>query len=91
LTGGIYTGCRLSKILKNDELIFCPFCKEGVEEDAEHMFWHCSAWETLRTEVRKLLSKDDVKALPVCAKSCGIWPRKLDLKPFEDRLIREDA
>ena len=52
----------------------CPFCRQGVPEDMEHILWGCQRWEEEREEMRKEMRKEEVKEeeLPRITKNQGV-------------------
>eukprot|EP00973_Karenia_brevis_P034484 4755740-Karenia_brevis.AAC.1 len=47
LAGGVSTGHRFCKA-GLASCPACPHCSTKFEETAEHLWWHCPAWETQR-------------------------------------------
>eukprot|EP00973_Karenia_brevis_P011022 1492173-Karenia_brevis.AAC.1 len=47
LVGAVRTGHNLYRCgLAEDDV--CPFCDQGVPELLGHMWWECSAWQSIR-------------------------------------------
>eukprot|EP00973_Karenia_brevis_P081374 11279375-Karenia_brevis.AAC.1 len=50
----------------------CPFCDSGQEETAEHVWWQCSAWTSVR---QKFFCNDCCPSLwPPCFRQCALMP-----------------
>ena len=87
LTGAVHTNQQLFQANCAHTQV-CPWCDSGLNEDHEHLFWHCQRWQHLRNPfVHKCM--DFIPQLPPCTKICALlscdlvanWP--LNISPAQ--------
>ena len=51
----------------------CPFCWSATE-DAEHLFWGCPMWESIRLQFLSEQQLLIIPTLPISVRRCGVFP-----------------
>ncbi|CAE8600311.1 unnamed protein product [Polarella glacialis] len=55
----------------------CPFCYSGQQEDHEHLWWVCPAWQDIRSR-HPLATSGRSPSWPACFAICGLMPEGFD-------------
>ena len=88
MSGSLRVGKRLHDAGLAESPI-CQFCL-AAEETADHLFWECPAWQTIRTESEGLPRKEIVDRWPPCTRQCGIFMEDSRLQEEQDKLVGEE-
>eukprot|EP00660_Eupelagonema_oceanica_P019435 gene19435-biopygen13324 len=82
IAGGVYSQRRLHEM----QLVpspNCPHCDMNVEENAQHMWWECPAWQRVREGQPDALAEYDPQ-WPACLRLNGVMPAEF----FDDAAAR---
>jgi ribonuclease HI len=72
MSGGVWTQERAARA-KLSESAICPYCSAGEVEDHDHLWWHCSAWERIRSCHPNATNSFSL-SWPACLRICGLMP-----------------
>eukprot|EP00660_Eupelagonema_oceanica_P019407 gene19407-biopygen14683 len=72
IAGGVYTQQRLHQ-MEQVETPVCTHCDMGVEEDQQHIWWQCPAWQAVREQHPDALAEYD-PLWPACLRLNGVMP-----------------
>eukprot|EP00660_Eupelagonema_oceanica_P019319 gene19319-biopygen17241 len=72
IAGGVYTQRRLHQ-MQLVKTPVCTHCDMGVEEDQQHIWWQCPAWQAVREQHPDALAEYD-PMWPACLRLNGVMP-----------------